>query len=276
MKFKVRDKDHTLGVASIPIHNLVRQRDVSKRWLTLVPHKKSHEAHGELLVECFVSETRPAITRSENPSLSNSQEDIHASFKGSGIVRGVKDRFSLHRRNPSWTRSAGSSTPSSPSPKRLSGSDLELHSRPIKTYTSEGSVRGGMSPDESGSLRSSEAENLLTPEVSGISPREGVVGGGQRVVLRGSCLGECRGDVVRVVIADMDCTETLEYFSQCKCSKHVRLAAVVRELFANLSMHPPCSPTHTLANETDTPTCLCSVYSSSGANQPALVIRGCR
>ena len=54
------------------------------------------------------------------------------------------------------------------------------------------------------------------PEVTGISPREGPVDGGQRVVLRGSCLGECKSDVVRVVIADVDCTETLEYLSPGK------------------------------------------------------------
>ncbi len=54
------------------------------------------------------------------------------------------------------------------------------------------------------------------PEVSGISPREGVIDGGQRVVLRGSNLGESKSDVVRVVIAGVDCSETLEYLSQCK------------------------------------------------------------
>ena len=58
-----------------------------------------------------------------------------------------------------------------------------------------------------------EAEIATPPDVSGISPREGLVGGGQRVVLRGSNLGECKEGVVRVVIADVDCTETLEYFS---------------------------------------------------------------
>lgn len=58
-----------------------------------------------------------------------------------------------------------------------------------------------------------EAEIAISPEVSGVSPREGVVTGGQRVVLRGSNLGECKEGVVRVIIADVDCTETLEYFS---------------------------------------------------------------
>ena len=58
-----------------------------------------------------------------------------------------------------------------------------------------------------------ETEIALVPEVTGVSPREGPVEGGQRVILRGSNLGECKEDVVRVVIADVDCTETLEYFS---------------------------------------------------------------
>ncbi len=58
-----------------------------------------------------------------------------------------------------------------------------------------------------------EAERATPPEVTGISPKEGPVSGGQRVVLRGSNLGECKEGVVRVVVADVDCTETLEYFS---------------------------------------------------------------
>lgn len=58
-----------------------------------------------------------------------------------------------------------------------------------------------------------ETEVATPPDVSGISPREGPLNGGQRVILRGSNLGECKEGVVQVVIADVDCTETLEYFS---------------------------------------------------------------
>ena len=61
-----------------------------------------------------------------------------------------------------------------------------------------------------------EEKVALPPDVSGVSPREGFIGGGQKVVLRGNNLGECKADVVRVVIGDVDCTETLEYISQCK------------------------------------------------------------
>ncbi len=199
---------------------MVHSKEVSKRWLPLTPHKKSSESHGDILVTCFVSETRPAMTRSENPSLSNSQEDLHTGLKGGGIVRGVKDRFSLHRRNPSWTKPM---TSSSPSPNRLSGSDIELSSRTMRGLVSEGNIRVASSPSEvsgNSSVRSSEIESPLVPEVSGISPKEGPVEGGQRVVLRGSCLGECKSDVLRVVIADVDCTDTLEYHSQCKHAHH--------------------------------------------------------
>ena len=56
-------------------------------------------------------------------------------------------------------------------------------------------------------------EHGQPPEVTGISPREGSVEGNQRVVLRGSNLGESKSDVVKVVIAGVDCTSTLEYFS---------------------------------------------------------------
>lgn len=51
------------------------------------------------------------------------------------------------------------------------------------------------------------------PEVTGISPREGSIEGNEKVVLRGSNLGECKSDVVKILIAGVDCTHTLEYLS---------------------------------------------------------------
>ena len=56
-------------------------------------------------------------------------------------------------------------------------------------------------------------EHGQPPEVTGISPREGAVEGNQRVVLRGSNLGESKNDVIKVLIAGVDCTSTLEYYS---------------------------------------------------------------
>ena len=61
-----------------------------------------------------------------------------------------------------------------------------------------------------------ESKNSTLPDVTGISPNEGPVGGGQRVILRGSNLGTSKEDVVRLVMADVDCTDTLEYYSTCE------------------------------------------------------------
>lgn len=49
-----------------------------------------------------------------------------------------------------------------------------------------------------------------------MSPNEGSVEGGERVILRGSNLGESRADIVQVVVAGVDCSQSLEYFSPCK------------------------------------------------------------
>lgn len=54
------------------------------------------------------------------------------------------------------------------------------------------------------------------PEVTGVSPNEGSVEGGERVILRGSNLGESRADIVQVVVAGVDCTQSVEYFSPCE------------------------------------------------------------
>ena len=56
----------------------------------------------------------------------------------------------------------------------------------------------------------------MVPEVTGVSPNTGPMQGGQRVVLRGSYLGESREDVVQVLVAGVDCTSSLDYFSPCE------------------------------------------------------------
>lgn len=204
-----------------------------------------------------MKEYRPCDPKhSPVPSHSTSQEDIAASSSkvggasasgggggGGGAPRG--GRFSLHHRTPSWTSKGRSSSTSagsdrsqsvshtpvdlSPSPtheKRLTGSDIELHSKPsLITYQSDSNLRGyslydtssDKSPEQTRiSDNDEKGQTSIVPEVTGISPREGPVEGNQRVVLRGSNLGEFKSDIVKVVIAGVDCTSTLEYFSPCK------------------------------------------------------------
>ena len=106
-------------------------------------------------------------------------------------------------------------------------SDYELHSkRKVLSYQSHSDTNlRSPSPEpltvssdhvNTGDDGSSLGEDSLVPEISGISPNESSVQGGQRVILRGSNLGESKNDVVRVEIVDVDCTNSLEYFSPCE------------------------------------------------------------
>ena len=200
----------------------------SKKWHPLQPHRKSHETHGELLVGCLISEYKVVSPEKVSPATSrtNSTEDLRL-----GKTHRVKERFSFHRRTPSWSKTRQSSHELSPttSENPLTGSDYEIHSkRVLPTFQSDTNLRSSsflrddrsdvkklaqkQSPmDDVSSL--GEPENSLMPEVTGISPNEGPLEGNQRVILRGSNLGESRSDIVRIVVGDVDCTSSLEYFS---------------------------------------------------------------
>ena len=64
-------------------------------------------------------------------------------------------------------------------------------------------------------------DNNQAPEVSGISPSEGSIEGNERVILRGSNLGDSKDDVVRVTIVNIDCTNSMEYYSSGDCQQIV-------------------------------------------------------
>ena len=174
LKFRVRDQEHALGIVQLNISELTKP--ASKQWYQILHSKKSQETVGELLVEYSVKEFRPCDQKhSPIPSHSTSQEDVSASRSGSGGVGGasaaggMKGRFALHRRTPSWTQNKGRSssmsdssnrsqsvshTPDlSPSPthdKRLTGSDVELHSKSsLVTYQSDSNLRGYSTYDTS-------------------------------------------------------------------------------------------------------------------------------
>lgn len=56
-----------------------------------------------------------------------------------------------------------------------------------------------------------ESDTLPVPEVSGVSPNEGSVDGGTKVTLRGTHLGNGPEDIKQVLLAGVDCTESVEY-----------------------------------------------------------------
>lgn len=207
VKFKVRDRDHVIGIVLLSLTNLGSHRESSKKWLPLTPHKKGHEASGELLIECFVSQYRPgqvlSLSETSSPisSRMGSQEDIH-NFK-------TRKRFSIHRRTPSWSKGSTGSTDggASAGPSSKGEGDSALESSSLSKQASETS---------STSASGGASEDSLRPQVTGISPHEGPVQGGQRVVLRGSNLGNDKESVLKVLLADVNCTNSLEYFSPSK------------------------------------------------------------
>ena len=188
-----------MGVVSLTLASLGGHRESSKRWVPLSPHKKGHEAFGELQLECFVSQYRPghgatSLSEASSPvsSHTGSQEDILNPKRGR--------RFSLHRRTPSWTKGSVGNMDGS---RRQTEPGSEARS--LSKQTSEAPSENSSIPDVS-----------PKPQVTGISPHEGPVQGGQRVVLRGSNLGDCKESVLKVLLADVDCTSSLEYFSSCE------------------------------------------------------------
>ena len=123
----------------------------------------------------------------------------------SGRITSTSSDYELHSKRRVLTYQSHSDTNlRSPSPEPRSSEEF-------KKLSSDHLITG----DEGSSL-GDPAEDSLVPEISGISPNESSVEGGQRVILRGSNLGESKSDVVRVVIADVDCTDSLEYFSPCE------------------------------------------------------------
>ncbi len=240
------------------MNNLRGEKDSRPRWEPLVPYKKAGEVFGELQIECFVSAYRPGqvVSNSEKSSplqsRFGSQEDILEAPK--------KGRFSFHRRTHSGSKpqaltgsagdglneggesgsapvrtssmvhsSAGLSDPAKESDllenrvRSVRRAPLSHPSTPLVSHTltspvSEAPIAStsrGVSPTPTTS------EMLTCPQVTGISPKEGPLKGGQKVVLRGINLGENRHDIVKVIVADVDCTSSLEYSSPCELPNSV-------------------------------------------------------
>lgn len=213
LTFKLRDKDHTIGIVTIPLSSINRRR--SEQWWPLQPYKREKEVHGELLLQCWVSEWRhlPAggesADHSPASSCGGSQEDLHSN--GSS-----KDRPRGHHSPHIWPSShiAGSGRPS---PTTSDSDNIGL--------SGDSSIVGGseprqLDPDSLSHLSSQDDVIDSVPEVTGISPSEGSVNGNEKVVLRGSNLGESLNDILRVVVAGVDCTDTVEFYSSGETRQH--------------------------------------------------------
>ena len=175
IRFKVRDKEHTLGTVAVPLSGLTSSPN--KLWLPLQPHKKASEVHGSLQVGCWVS------SYSEQETLSDDVQSSHSSRQDRRDTGGEQADILQPEQEEVCT---------------VPQTECVYWYHKCVCCKSEPRV----------------------PEVTGVSPNEGPVAGGQRVVLRGSHLGESREDIVQVLVAGVDCTDSVEYFSPCEFFYH--------------------------------------------------------
>lgn len=87
IRFKVKDREHTLGSVSIPLSEL--SNSPNRLWLPLQPHKRASEAHGSLQVGCWVTSYHPC-----ERALPATQEDVR-----------VRNSYGPFGRSPSLSRS---------------------------------------------------------------------------------------------------------------------------------------------------------------------------
>ncbi|XP_011405932.2 PREDICTED: uncharacterized protein LOC105313866 isoform X1 [Amphimedon queenslandica] len=196
LKFKLKDQGHTIGIISVPISSLTRRKH--DQWIPFQPYKKDRSYHGDLCLSCYVSEVRIASDLSPTNSHSSS-EDVSGSGKKSG---GIGAHFEK------WSPLGG----------KLGIGNNRLSSSSDSDIRKDLSGGGHLSPidDERMSSPLGNDDDSQLPDVSGISPSEGSTHGNERIVLRGTNLGESRSDIVKVLLVDVDCTKTVEYFSSGK------------------------------------------------------------
>jgi hypothetical protein len=242
IKFKVKDKDHTIGTVKVPIKTLTTTPLL--QWFPIEHHKKGGEVNGEILIQ--LSSNTPlteSATDDKEGNIPSAKLSSSSTEDSSWIMSNLKDYFKRpaapgHRRHSSRDEglkksemnhySSDSQLHESTSPRK---SDL------VTTYTPVLSKRSSLSPENNtrshapwrprsplvasgpdaiGRLSPasvvSEASSDI-PEVTGISPKEASTDGGDKVILRGTNLGTSLEDIVQVLLVNIDCTEYVEYVS---------------------------------------------------------------
>ena len=263
IKFKMRDKDTTIGAIHISVDSLPTVRP-GYSWYPLEPYKKVTTVHGELCLECWISKTQPPAMKGSMPnSRETSIEDFQNFFTTqvshvTHLPGKVMDY--LHKRSPNLARThhgnkgpdSQTSTPysSNQSLRHSAEEDEMVNSRGstsgLKQHASDSNIVVGQKRDSSTPplvttappttevtkppqdddpsfakipLREciekldEELDDQQVPEVSGVSPNEGRIDGGIKVTLRGTNLGTGPDDIKQVLLAGINCTETVEYIS---------------------------------------------------------------
>lgn len=89
IRFKVKDREHTLGTVTVPLSGL--SSSPNKLWLPLQPHKKTSEVHGSLQVGCWVTSYREKETISRDVRHQNSHDLNRHDRAGTGVQADMVD-----------------------------------------------------------------------------------------------------------------------------------------------------------------------------------------
>ena len=162
VKFKVKDREHTLGVVSLTLSDLSNHRN--KVWLPLQPHKRSHEAYGELQVGCWVTSYHSRDAVSPGTSRASSQEELLKSK----VSRGP---FSFHRHSPSWSRARPERHSMYEKPSSThgyQGAGTEGEQRTLRSFQSDTNLRSGgeEEPEEQREISKSSTDHSLADNAS--------------------------------------------------------------------------------------------------------------
>ncbi|XP_077989319.1 uncharacterized protein LOC144443651 [Glandiceps talaboti] len=220
--FTVTDKEDILGevtvsIATLPTRNLGRRRIDN-----LQAHKKCPNPTGQLMFDCWVTKTRNVVPQAA--------EFMQTTEKTSSTQKkGLPTTFT--KMKDSLLASPMLSKKASLSPLGLSKmgrrgsrsvSDVTL----LFKFDNDTNPSLGQRTHSDQDLRpraESEPAPKISktgvdtrPEISGLSPREGSVGGGTCITIRGTNLGEHKNDIVRLLICGSNCLSSLKYESSNK------------------------------------------------------------
>lgn len=153
IKFKMRDKDTTMGAVHISIDSLPTVRP-GYTWYPLEPYKKVTTVHGELCLECWVSKTQPVTGKGSMPnSRETSVEDFqnfvtsqvsHMTSQVTHLPGKVMDYLHFNKRSPNLARShqANKGVDSQTSTPYSSNQSLRQSGEEDEMATSRGSANG--------------------------------------------------------------------------------------------------------------------------------------
>jgi len=156
IKFKIRDKDTTIGAVHVPIDGMPTMR-TGQVWHPLEPYKKITVVHGELCLECWISKTQPisgkgsSMPSSRETSIEDFQSFVtsqvsHMTSQVTHLPGKVMDYLHLNKRSPSLSKSHHTSK----------GSDSQVST----PYSSNQSLRQSAEEEETTSSRGSGGSGL--------------------------------------------------------------------------------------------------------------------